>query len=272
MKKISIFLVMLLSFLPVIVFAQSEFKCDLTVDEYNHLKEYLTDNEINSLSCEMINGIKNDKDILLENKKYDEVLYYDNEGNMMDNVVRSDKNIYMPQASLSHSTTYKQLDVTVVNSVSSDGSYKYVSVEAILKWKKMPKVRDFDAFGLVVSNGSIGFNPSEFHLIEIADNNATRKNYSFVNDSNNKGYAFVFGINANASRILTYQLYTKGTIANNPSKINVSYQHAGSKISLSDATSINFSTSGYGGVFNYRTANARNSYDQMAGLSFNLNW
>ena len=147
---------------------------------------------------------------------------------------------YIPQAFNSHTTTYKKLNVTVLNSVSSDGSYKYISVEADLIWKKMPRVRDFDAFGLVVSNGNIGFSSSDFHLIEVADNNATRKNYTFVNDTNNRGYAFVFGINANASRVLTYKLYTKGTVANNPSKVNVSYQHATTKLSLNDATSINF--------------------------------
>jgi hypothetical protein len=269
MKKVILFLI--ITFVPMLVSAQNNNFCNLTTEEISNIRNYLNETDISKLSCDMLNGIKNDKNITIDYKKYNELLY-DDGINSYNYLIDENSIEYIPQASNSHTTTYKKLNVTVLNSVSSDGSYKYISVEADLIWKKMPRVRDFDAFGLVVSNGNIGFSSSDFHLIEVADNNATRKNYTFVNDTNNRGYAFVFGINANASRVLTYKLYTKGTVANNPSKVNVSYQHATTKLSLNDATSINFSTSGYGGVFNYRTANARNSYDQMAGLSFNLNW
>ena len=267
--------------ITVMTFAKSvDVECNLSLNDITNLKKYLTDEEISSLSCQTLESIKNDTNIKMSQKKYIEVLVENDVESYtylkeVDSFEDGNNNVYLPQASYTHSTTYKNFYVSAVNSYSANGQVKYITVDSTLSWKKMPKVRSWDAFGLLVNSGGLGFAPaaSTFYLRETTDGGTTvDKNYNFVIDSNNKGYGLVFAISDTATNRLSADLYTRGTAAGSPSRITISYQHSQKNISYSEAIDFGFSSSGYGGIFNYRNTNAKNAYDQMAGIYFDLTW
>lgn len=166
-----------------------------------------------------------------------------------------------------HTTNYKQLKLTVATSRSASGlGYKHITVTK-LTWLKKPVYSSFDVFGIRCSGNGCGYNGGSLVLKKISSAGTTTVLSPYMSSAivNNYGAGYAFDTENITSGIAFESTMTFSSLELNT--IYASYQHSQGEISYYDATNATISASGYGGVLQFNTQNARNLYDAMKGVS-----
>lgn len=128
-------------------------------------------------------------------------------------------------------------------------------IATTLIWKSNPSVRSYDHIGALLNNTSlIGGIDSKLYY----GTNVIYPSYSSVSTN---GVDSIFKLPNTASSIKVVNTFT----IQRQGSVNVSYQHAKNSISLTNSKLFSYSSSGYGGVYNFDSS-VRNYYDAMNGL------
>ena len=134
------------------------------------------------------------------------------------------------------------------------------SVNLTNNWKYEPRVKSYDVIGVMFSNTSqYGNGYSTVFKVNGTNHLCTE----YVKNSDGLGCSYKLPSNATAD-IYTYMSLD---VNDTGGLVYGSYQHAGSSVTLSQSKNYSFSINGYGNVFLFNTAKAKDAYDGMGGVS-----
>ena len=243
----------------------------LTEQEFNNLRKIVDQDYIYNMDNETIESFKDGNYSVAE-----KTVYYETRQEGLKTVTREVDETWAKINSAStkgvvvspiHTTTYKQLKLTVTTSRSASGlGYRHITVTK-LTWLKKPVYSSLDVFGIRCSGNGCGYNGGSLRLIKIdsnGDETTLNPNMSLA-IVNGYGAGYAFDTVNITSGIAFESTMTFTSLELNT--IYASYQHSQGEISYYDATNATISASGYGEVLLFNTQNARNLYDAMKGVS-----
>lgn len=230
-------------------------------DDYNELLKLYSEEEISNLPQEAYDCFKKG-DNWSEFKEISNYVIYDE---YLGNIVQLN-NSYNPKST--HQTEYKRISI----SVSTAGN-NYFLFKTSLDWLKMPKVRSYDIFAtLVASNsGTVDWGYVNVNYTSNAYNytmTLTPQNNEYKHTNKGVSYTLKLPTNLDAYSADLY-VYVTGY---NGTFINSTYQHASSNVTLSEAMSHTFDSTGLGRVIKFSNSTLQNKYDQMQGVGWEINY
>lgn len=298
MKRLTAIIIIIITFPTLIIPVESLEKenvffinmngVELTEEEYNNLLKGFNHDTINTMTEEMINPLKGDKNITkLTTTKYvkTEVVYNGNKViNTNEFVVSEEDYKNSPNKSLKLitpmstgsdyvETTYKKitLDVTFGTSYTT----KYVTLTNV--WKQIPVVKTFDVLAVAPGSSSISFNLNGHRSgYQKWDGNtinysSSSGNWKLVNGNGifKKG----LGLSQNLVDATTTTLSNSITVVFVTGDISFtvrgSYQHATSDLSLAQSQNYTLGTDGMGGLIKFNSS-IWSKYDNTPGLEATL--
>lgn len=237
MKKIFFYFSLLIFFFVTPVYAktiQTYYGLDIEEEKYNLLVNIYGSNYVNFMTEEEYNIIMTKDLSKVEKVTYDE----------------KPSSFIVPFST--YSTSYK-----TINLINNNG---LVTVE--LKWKKDPKIRSYDVLGVRLQNLSLN---RVLSFRQVYNDNGTVKtsNEAFLKQySNGFGETFLLSDKSNLECSVTFLVKGSG-------KVFATYQHAASKVSLSDSTNYTLSELGLGSVLLFNNEIGE-KYDKMAGVNISI--
>ena len=144
---------------------------------------------------------------------------------------------------------------TLKISKTSDSNISYIVTTLV--WNSEPTIKSYDVIVAYLDGCSL-IGSVNTKLVS----NLKNESYSINNSSNN---AFGTSVLLSGYNIKVTQSFK----VTNVGKVYASYQHAKSKISLSDSKKYTFSKTGYGNVFKF-SGIAVDIYDKMSGVNISI--
>ncbi len=127
-------------------------------------------------------------------------------------------------------------------------------------WKYEPRVKSYDVIGVMFSNTS-QYGNGYGTIFKVNGSNHTCTEY--VKNSDGLGCSYKLPSNATAD----IYAYMSLDVNDTGGLVYGSYQHATSSVTLSQSKNYSFHINGYGNVFLFNTAKAKDAYDGMDGVS-----
>lgn len=127
-------------------------------------------------------------------------------------------------------------------------------------WKYVPRVKSYDVIGAMFSNTSRSSN-SQVTLFKMDGTNYKCTEYVLKSD----GIGCSYKLRSDASE--EFYIYMNFDVYDTGGLVYGSYQHATSSVTLSQSKNYSFHINGYGNVFLFNTAKAKDAYDGMGGVS-----
>lgn len=278
-------LIIILLTIPIIVKAESQIEQDIqnngfyinsqgvkiNSENYNKIKNFIRDEEIEKISPRYYQLIAEGGEIIGKDSAYFETYTItDAIGNNITNTREISEQEYNNvdinenSRNTSHSTSYKE--ITIIQT-SATGSLARFVVQ--VSWKKLPTNRSFDVIAYRTSSSSIIYDFESYQEYVL---NGTASEIYYDDTSNNfKSTNYGAGVSQNLVNNATSYYHTLAATVNcGATKVYATFQHAQGDLTLAQSQSYTFSSSGYGGVLNFTDTTARNTYDQMGGVSLNL--
>lgn len=271
--------------IPIITKAESQIEYDIKnngsyinsqgvkidLENYNKIKDFINEEEIEKMSPRFYQLIEEGGAIIgKDTAYYESYTITDVMGNNITNTRKISKeeynNVDTSQISrnISHSTSYKE--ITIIQT-SVTGSLARFVVQ--VSWKKLPTNRSFDVIAYRTSSSSIMYDFESYQ--EYVLNGTSSDIYYDETSTNFKSTNYGAGVSQNLVNNATSYYHTLVAVVNcGATKVYATFQHAQGDLTLAQSQSYTFSSSGYGGVLNFTDATARNTYDQMGGVSLNL--
>lgn len=278
-------LIIILLTIPIIVKAESQIEQDIqnngfyinsqgvkiNSENYNKIKNFIRDEEIEKISPRYYQLIAEGGEIIGKDSAYFETYTItDAIGNNITNTREISKQEYNNvdinkiSRDTSHSTSYKE--ITIIQT-SATGSLARFVVQ--VSWKKLPENRSFDVIAYRTSSSSIIYEFESYQ--EYVSNGTASEIYYDETSTNFKSTNYGAGVSQNLVNNATSYYHTLAATVNcGATKVYATFQHAQGDLTLAQSQSYTFSSSGYGGVLNFTDTTARNTYDQMGGVSLNL--
>lgn len=278
-------LIIILLTIPIIVKAESQIEQDIqnngfyinsqgvkiNSENYNKIKNFIRDEEIEKISPRYYQLIAEGGEIIGKDSAYFETYTItDAIGNNITNTREISKQEYNNvdinkiSRDTSHSTSYKE--ITIIQT-SATGSLARFVVQ--VSWKKLPENRSFDVIAYRTSSSSIIYEFESYQ--EYVSNGTASEIYYDETSTNFKSTNYGAGVSQNLVNNATSYYHTLTAVVNcGATKVYATFQHAQGDLTLAQSQSYTFSSSGYGGVLNFTDTTARNTYDQMGGVSLNL--
>lgn len=254
---------------------------ELTEKQYSNLSKVFTDDQIQCMTSETLELYKNDEtlEVVSEDKVYVKTDHYyllGNEIRTVDEVITEEEakqelSRKQTRASASHSTSMKQLTMTIVSGAIS--SYKQVSLKNT--WLKLPSVRSFDV---------IAIRPITMSLTANTYFDSTISGYQKYKSDGYIRYSYgsdnikiVTGKGEGKCGIgLSTNLKDDAILLENGLSVTFitgseifsaagTYQHATENITLKKSKKYSFGATGYGGVLIFNDS-VKDVYDKMQGV------
>lgn len=263
------------------VYLTTKSGAELTKTQYDNLKKIYTEEDLAVLPSDFIDEIKNEPDLLLEDR--DEVCVitrtrYDENNQPVETIntevteAEAKRVAAMPETRGSiWQTSSKKL---VIEVIQVDGSTKKVRLTNT--WLKLPKVRSYDVMALRVTDTSNDFRPG-FSAIQRYDGKEI--NYSQYGDNVRQPGSFLsyrgIGVSMNIVDSISSSLSNTMAITilnrNDKTKVYGTYQHATSKVTLAQSKDYDIAAGGMGNVLKFSSSVA-SKYDGMQGVSAEAKW
>ena len=224
---------------------------------------FLVINSVNAKNIKTYNNLE------IEEKKYDALIkiYGDNFINYM---TEDEYNLIKDtQLTNAYKVTYDESFSNSFIPFSSYGTdYKLISlvnnnnvITVSLKWKRNPKVRSYDIFGVrflgVTLSSNVYFRQNYTDNGVKYDTNSVLKKFG-----TGFGESFLLSNKNNLESYITFSVNGTGTIF-------ATYQHAISSISLNDSVNYTISPNGLGRVLLFNNVISK-KYDQMPGVNIDV--
>lgn len=262
------------------VYLTTKSGAELTKTQYDNLKKIYTEEDLAVLPSDFIDEIKNEPDLVLEDR--DEVCVitrtrYDENNQPVETIntevteAEAKRVAAMPETRGSiWQTSSKKLTISVLNA----GSRKRITLTNT--WLKLPKVRSYDVMAVRITDTSFTIGSNAFSASQEYDNNTV--NYSYSGDNvripgvfSHPGIGVSMNIVDSVSSSLSNTMVL--TLVNGKDKYKVfgTYQHATSKVTLAQSKDYDIEAGGLGNVLKFSSSVA-GKYDGMQGVSADCVW
>ncbi len=241
----------------------------ITTENYNKMKEFMSDEEINDVDENFYERVKNSKEIKAYTSTYIESKYV-TIGN--DRFLLSEKEItkdeYETRGTEDGVYETKSKYLRLMIGISNNGNYSFFIQN---KWKKIPDNKSFDVIALrwtgnvseIPSTAAGGQSYKDF----VGQPNPPRIAYQYTSQ-NFKFASDGVGLSQNLKDGEYYylnELYIEATCTGTI-HLYGTYQHFQGTQTLAQSQSYTLSSSGLGGVLYFSNSTLRDTYDQMNGL------
>lgn len=286
MKKIYIIYILMLFLVGISVSAKTNIETEIesngyyinekgviiTLDNYNKVKNILSEEEIITMRQDFYNRLENVTEILFSNSKIIETLYFEIEGRT--NLVSENEITYeefeekssIPETEEScgtgcWKTEYKRIRLYYWVQISGEKSFVIDN-----EWLKDPVIRSYD---IIAMRWTGNVSKGEIKGVQGFKQNGVAKSIEYTASLSNVYYnSNGVGISMNLvddaydfSNTLSFPVNCSGTV-----NLYGTYQHAVEDISLSDSLKYTFGPSGMGGVLVFGNTSIANKYDNTQGL------
>lgn len=263
------------------VYLTTKSGAELTKTQYDNLKKIYTEEDLAVLPSDFIDEIKNEPDLLLEDR--DEVCVitrtrYDENNQPVETIntevteAEAKRVAAMPETrGSSWQTSSKKLTILVLNA----GSRKRITLTNT--WLKLPKVRSYDVMAVRITDKSYDIGSNGFSAHQYYDNSSV--SYSLNGDNVRQPGFFLshpgIGVSMNIVDSVSSSLSNTMvlTLVNGKDKYKVfgTYQHATSKVTLAQSKDYDIEAGGLGNVLKFSSSVA-GKYDGMQGVSADCVW
>lgn len=229
-------------------------------NDYNELLKLYSEEEILNLPQEAYDCFKKGENW----SEFKEISNYIIHDKYLGNTIQLN-NSYNPKTT--HQTEYKRISISVATAGDD-----YFLFKTTLNWLKMPKVRSYDIFATIIASesGTVDWGYVNVNYTSNAYNytmTLTPQNNEYKRTNKGVSYTLKLPTNLDAYSADLY-VYVTGY---NKTFVNSTYQHAASSVTLSEAMSHSFDSTGLGGAIKFSNSTLQNKYDKMQGVGWQIN-